>query len=78
MSSRDPQDRTSIISSGSTLKRDSGASAKGKEGADPCDLFIDVDLEGVRKPALAGLKVGDRLSVRLVGHSGLQEIGRAH
>lgn len=32
---------------------------------DPCDLQIDVDLEGVRAPALSGLKVGDPLAVQL-------------
>lgn len=41
-----------------------GGTPKGGE-SDPCDLFIDTDLEGVRAAALAGLSKGDQLTVAL-------------
>ncbi len=54
-----------------TKKSTSGPKAPnpdaGKPGSvqDPCDLTIDVDLEGVRAEGLKGLVVGEKLGVRL-------------
>lgn len=39
--------------------------ASSAEHIDHCDLLIDVDLEGIRLPRLARLKIGDSLKVEL-------------
>lgn len=49
----------------SSAARDNGAQASDGTNGDACDLLIDVDLEGVRLPRLARLKIGDRLEVVL-------------
>lgn len=41
-----------------------GGAAKGG-GPDPCDLFIDTDLESVRAAALSDMSQGDQLTVDL-------------
>lgn len=42
-----------------------GGAAPADTTIDACDLLIDVDLEGVRLPRLARLKIGDMLDVEL-------------
>ncbi len=42
-----------------------GTGASVGANGDACDLLIDVDLEGVRLPRLARLKIGDPLRVEL-------------
>jgi len=42
-----------------------GAGASGGANENPCDLLIDVDLEGVRLPRLARLKIGYPLGIEL-------------
>lgn len=41
-----------------------GGTPKGGE-SDPCDLFIDTDLESIRAAALPGISQGDQLTVGL-------------
>lgn len=51
--------------SSSSTAGNKGARASGGANGDACDLLIDVDLEGVRLPRLARLKIGDPLGVEL-------------
>ena len=51
--------------SSSSKAGNKGGRPPGGANDDACDLLIDVDLEGVRLPRLARLKIGDPLGVEL-------------
>lgn len=59
MSSNKARTRPSSKAANEELPASAGANI------DPCDLLIAVDLEGIRLPRLARLKIGDPLGVEL-------------
>jgi hypothetical protein len=63
MSSKRPAAESSTKSG--APKKIAGAEIGDSADPDPCNLAIDVDLEGVRADALRGLAAGNKLRVRL-------------